>query len=105
LKDYVILMTLTESGVQRLAEMNLLVAEWMDDWRDRCGTVTAFRVTLGGHDFVLLGEAEDDEMAAAFALRLTMGGLVKTTSMRAFREAALEDLMRKATRPSGRGIT
>ena len=104
MKDYVILMTLTESGAGRLKELPVLAQAWMDDWAKNCGRLDAFRATLGGLDFVLLGQAPEDEVAASYALRLTMGGLVKTTSLRAFAESSLKRLLQEATNPSGRGI-
>jgi uncharacterized protein with GYD domain len=101
--DYVILMTLTQTGAVTLEDLPGRVTGWIEDWRANCGPVSAFRVTIGAQDFVLLGQAPDDESAAAFALRVSMGGLVKTTCMRAFNESALEDLVREAITPSGRG--
>jgi uncharacterized protein with GYD domain len=101
--EYVVLMSLTKAGSQGLQGLPAQVGVWVDDWRENCGTVIAFRVLIGAHDFVLLGQAPDDEAAAAYALRTSMGGLVKTTSMRAFDQSALEPLVAEAIRPSGRG--
>lgn len=103
MNDYVILMTLTQTGAETLEGLPGRVTGWIDDWRANCGPVTAFRVTIGAQDFVLLGQAPGDEYAAAYALRVSMGGLVKTTSMRAFDEPGLAGLVREAITPSGRG--
>ena len=48
------------------------------------GTLRSIHVTMGPYDYVGVGEAPDDETAAAFAMALTAGGNVTTTSMRAF---------------------
>ena len=50
-------------------------------------------LTLGGHDMVVVYEAPDDTIAARFSLRLGMSGYVRTTTLKAFPEAAYREII------------
>jgi uncharacterized protein with GYD domain len=48
---------------------------------------------MGGHDLVVVYEAPDDATAARFTLRLGMQGYVRTTTLKAFPEAAYREII------------
>jgi uncharacterized protein with GYD domain len=50
-------------------------------------------MTLGEYDLVVIYEAPDDAVAARFGLMLGMLGSVRTTTMKAFPEAAYREII------------
>jgi uncharacterized protein with GYD domain len=48
---------------------------------------------MGQHDMVIAYEAPDDATAARFTLRLGMLGYVRTTTLKAFPEAAYREII------------
>jgi uncharacterized protein with GYD domain len=48
---------------------------------------------MGQHDLVVAYEAPDDATAARFTLRLGMLGHVRTTTLKAFPEAAYREII------------
>ena len=57
------------------------------------GRFVAFWMTLGEHDMVLVYGTPDDAVAARFTLVLNGLGSVRTTTMKAFPEAAYRGIM------------
>ncbi len=58
--------------------------------------------TVGPHDFVAIAEMPDDESATAFALEVSSGGAVRTTTMRAYdREEMARIIERMGPAPGG----
>jgi uncharacterized protein with GYD domain len=51
---------------------------------------------LGPHDIVGILEAPDDETVTAFALKLSSGGNVRTTTMRAYSREEISSIIAKA---------
>jgi uncharacterized protein with GYD domain len=56
-------------------------------------TLTHFFMTIGPYDMVAILEAPDDETAAKFSLNLAAGGNVRTTTLKAFDEAAYRKII------------
>ena len=94
--DYVVLMSITQKGASDLFDQSSFVQDLLAVWKEKCGPVTAFRLTFGDVDMVLLGEAQDDEKVAKFALWAAQTGRVKTTTMRAFGLTSLEGFVSEA---------
>jgi uncharacterized protein with GYD domain len=82
--SYVMLMKLTEKGARSVKEIPARVAEGMKAWEAMGGKTLSFHVTMGPYDYVAVGEAPSDEVAAAYALALAAQGNVTTLSMKAF---------------------
>jgi uncharacterized protein with GYD domain len=57
------------------------------------GRFTAFYMTMGEHDVVLVYEAPDDAVAARFSLILNRLGAVRTKTLKAFPEAAYREIV------------
>ena len=102
--DYVVLMRLTESGSSDLFNVGDFVKHVLSDWKSNCGPVASFRMTMGDYDFILLGEAPDDERVAAFSLYVCQQGKAKTTTMRAFRDRDVKRLVSEAIKLSPRAV-
>ena len=50
-------------------------------------------LTLGGYDLVAIGEAPDDKTMARAILMIVGQGNVRATTMRAFNEAQIRDIV------------
>ncbi len=59
------------------------------------GKVLGVYVTMGQYDVVVVSEVPSDEVAAAIALSIAAKGNVKTTTMRAFTESELPDIVKR----------
>lgn len=81
---FVILMNLTGKGLAEVREAPDRIAAGVAALEAMGGRVHSFHVTMGPYDYVAVGEAPSDEVAAAFALALAAQGNVTTTTLRAF---------------------
>ena len=81
---FVLLMNLTAKGVADIKAAPQRIDEGLKSFEAMGGKVHTFHVTMGPYDYVAVGEAPSDEIAAIFAMALTSQGYVTTTSMRAF---------------------
>ena len=57
------------------------------------GRFQAMYMVMGAHDLVFVYEASDDAVAARFTLQLGMLGNVRSTTMKAFPEAAYREIV------------
>jgi uncharacterized protein with GYD domain len=81
---FVLLMNLTAKGVADIKAAPARIDEGVKAFEAMGGKMLSFHVTMGAYDYVAVGEAPSDEVAAAFAMGLTAKGYVTTSSMRAF---------------------
>lgn len=81
---FVLLMNLTAQGAADPKGIPARCAEGIQGFEAMGGKVITFHATMGPYDYVAVGEAPSDEVAAGFALALAAKGHVTTTSMRAF---------------------
>jgi len=63
------------------------------------GDFKAFFMTMGDYDLVAIYEAPDDAVAARFTLMLGMLGNVRSTTLKAFPEAATARSWRRWANP------
>lgn len=82
--SFVLLMKLTAKGAAEIKEAPRRIDEGVKAFEAMGGKLSSFHITMGPYDYVSIGEAPSDEVAAAFAMALTSQGNVTTTSMRAF---------------------
>jgi uncharacterized protein with GYD domain len=90
---YISLMSYTDKGIQavRASPRRLDAAKRMLE--EMGGTFRQFFMTLGAYDLVLVYEAPDDAISARFQLLLGAQGNVRTTTMKAFPEAAYREII------------
>ena len=81
---FVLLMNITAKGAADIKDAPARIEEGIKAFEAMGGTMHSFHVTMGTYDYVAVGEAPSDEVAAAFAMALTSQGNVTTTSLRAF---------------------
>jgi uncharacterized protein with GYD domain len=82
--SYVLLMNLTTEGARAAKDIPARIDEGIKAFESMGGKISSFHVTMGPYDYVAVGEAPADEVAAAFALALASRGFVTTTTMKAF---------------------
>lgn len=81
---FVMFMNLTAKGVADIKDAPARVEEGIKAFEAMGGTMHSFHVTMGPYDYVAVGEAPSDEVAAVFAMALSAKGNVTTTTLRAF---------------------
>jgi uncharacterized protein with GYD domain len=93
---YVALISWTDQGIKSYKD-TIDRAEAAGQLAGKVGaTLEQTYWTLGPYDVVGILEAPDDESATAFALALSSQGNVRTTTMRAFDEAQMKEIVAKA---------
>ena len=90
---YISLMRYTDKGIQavRASPRRLDAAKRMLE--EMGGSFRQFFMTMGAYDLVLVYEAPDDAVSARFQLLLGAQGKVRTTTMKAFPEAAYREII------------
>ncbi|MGH6904382.1 MAG: GYD domain-containing protein [Geminicoccaceae bacterium] len=90
---YISLMSYTDKGIQavRASPRRLDAAKRMLE--EMGGTFRQFFMTMGAYDLVLVYEAPDDAVSARFQLLLGAQGNIRTTTMKAFPEAAYREII------------
>jgi uncharacterized protein with GYD domain len=81
---YVTLYKFTDQGIRDIKRSPDRVRDAVARWKAMGGKLLGVYSTQGPYDFVAISEADDDEMAAAFALSMGAQGNVTTLTMRAF---------------------
>jgi uncharacterized protein with GYD domain len=83
--NYVILMKLTDTMAGQIETLPELMDEIGRAWQSLTDKpITSVLATLGEVDLVAVGEAEDDETAAYFALTVSNAGWARATTMKAY---------------------
>jgi uncharacterized protein with GYD domain len=95
--SYILLMKLTEQGRKNIKEAPGRVEAGIKAWEALGGKMTSFFVTMGEYDYVAVGEAPNDEVAATFSLMLSSLGNVKTMTLRAFTKEQFSAMVKKIT--------
>ena len=95
---YLILMKLTEHGVRNIQNSPGRIDQAIHGFESVGGRVLGFYAVMGDYDFVSIVEGPSDEIVMTFALELSAGGNVKTTSMRAFTREQFDKALRQLDR-------
>jgi uncharacterized protein with GYD domain len=90
---YVGLYKLTDKGAADIRNSPERFANAVKGWEALGGTVTAALATIGQYDFVSVGEAPSDEVAALHAAGMAATGTVTTQTLRAFTAEELAALV------------
>ena len=90
---YISLMSYTDKGIQAVRDSPRRLDAAKGILEDMGGTFRQFFMTMGAYDLVLVYEAPDDAVSARFQLLLGAQGNVRTTTMKAFPEAAYREIV------------
>jgi uncharacterized protein with GYD domain len=90
---YVMLTKWTEQGMRQIKESPKRLDTAKKALKDMGGEFKSFFMTMGDYDLIAVYEAPDDAVAARFTLILGMLGNVRTTTLKAFPEAAYREII------------
>jgi uncharacterized protein with GYD domain len=90
---YITLVNYTDQGIQNIKDAPKRLRDVKKLMASMGGKFKAAYLTLGGYDLVTIGEAPDDETMAKAILTIAGQGNVRTTTMRAFNEAEIKDIV------------
>ncbi len=90
---YVMLTKWTEQGMRQVKDSPKRLDSAKKALREMGGEFKFFYMTMGDYDIVAVYEAPDDAVAARFTLILGMLGNVRTTTLKAFPEAAYREIV------------
>ena len=90
---YVMLAHWTEQGIRQVKDSPKRVDAAKRALKEMGGDFKAFYMTMGDYDLVAIYEAPDDAVAARFTLMLGQLGNVRSTTMKAFPEAAYREIV------------
>ena len=90
---YVMLTKWTEQGMRQVKDSPKRLDSAKTALREMGGDFKFFYMTMGDYDIVAVYEAPDDAVAARFTLILGMLGNVRTTTLKAFPEAAYREIV------------
>ena len=90
---YVMLANWTDQGARQIKESPKRVEAAKKQLTEMGGEFKSFYMTMGQYDLLVIYEAPDDAVAARFTLLLGQMGAVRTTTMKAFPEAAYREIM------------
>ena len=90
---YIALLNWTDKGIAHLNDSPKRLDASKKLLENMGGKFREFYLTMGEYDMVAIMEAPDDAVAARFAMALGKDGFVRTTTMKAFPEAAYREII------------
>ena len=91
---YILLATWTQEGFHEIQNSPRRLDEFKELCEANGAKITAFYMTMGPHDMVVIVEAPDDATIARLALLGGKGGAVRTLTLKAFSEDEYRKIVR-----------
>lgn len=95
MSTYVLLMNLTDKGIQEIKDAPERIGNAAKNLEAAGGKLLAFYTVMGPYDYVAIAEAPSDEVALAQLLGLGMAGFVRTTTFKAFTVPQFAEVLKK----------
>jgi uncharacterized protein with GYD domain len=92
---YIGLNKLTDQGIRNIKEAPRRIEEAFKGWEAMGGKVIGFYVVMGEYDYVAIGEAPNDEVAATAALALGSQGNVRTKTLKDITKEEFAEIVKK----------
>jgi uncharacterized protein with GYD domain len=92
---YIILAKLTDQGLKAIKNAPERIEESIKHFETMGGKVSGFYTVMGEYDYVAIFEAPSDEAFMTFLLRVSAGGNVRTTTLKAFTKEELAEMIKK----------
>jgi uncharacterized protein with GYD domain len=92
---YITLYKFTDQGIKNIKDAPGRFQDGLKAWEGMGGKLIGFYLTMGEYDYVSVGEAPSDEVAAAFNLALGSLGNVRTTTLKAFSTEEMAEIVKK----------
>ncbi len=93
MSTYIILSNYTEQGIRNVKDSPARLDAVKKLLGDLGGRLTAFYLTMGSYDIVVIIDLPSDQAAARFALTIGALGNVRTTTLKAFTESEFKDIV------------
>ena len=93
MSTYIALMNYTDKGMANIQQSPGRLDKARALLREMDGDFRQVFLTMGGYDLIVIYDAPDDATSARFVLRLGMLGYVRTTTLKAFPEAAYREII------------
>jgi uncharacterized protein with GYD domain len=90
---YISVMNYTDKGIQTVRDSPRRLDAAKKLLEDMGGRFKDCFMTMGAYDLILIYEAPDDAVSARFQLLLGAQGNVRTTTMKAFPDAAYREII------------
>ena len=90
---YISLVNFTEQGIGTIKQSPARIKAARKLLKSLGGELTAFYLTMGSYDIVVIMDLPSDEAAASFALQMAAQGNIRTTTMKAFNEDEYNDII------------
>ena len=90
---YIALVNWTEKGIREVKDSPSRADQAKALAKKMGGEITQVYMTMGAHDLVVILEMPDDAAMAKFALTVGGGGHIRTSTMKAFDEAAYREVI------------
>lgn len=90
--SYIVLAKFTEQGVRGVKDSSKRRAAARELLASVGGEIKQAYLTMGKYDLVIVAEAPSDEVMATFMLKMAAIGNLSTQTLRAFDEAATDEL-------------
>ena len=91
--SYVMLANWTDQGARQVKDSPRRLDAAKRALIEMGGEFKSLYMTMGDYDLIVIYEAPDDAVAARFTLLLGQMGAVRTTTLKAFPEAAYREIM------------
>ena len=91
---YISLVNYAESGLRDIKKSPERLAAARKEAEELSGKVDKVYLTMGNRDLITIADLPDDATAATFAFRLEPKGNTSTTTMNAFREEVLMEIIK-----------
>jgi uncharacterized protein with GYD domain len=92
---YIQLMKLTDQGRKTIKEAPARIEAALKMHAAMGGKLIGFYAVSGEYDYIGIGEAPNDEAAAAFSLALASQGTVRARTLRAFNKEEFAGLVKR----------
>ena len=92
--SYVMLANWTDQGVRTIGELPRRIDQAKKMLAEMGGSFNSLHMTMGEYDLVGIYDAPDDAVALRFTLMLQKMGNARTTSLKAFPEQALREIVK-----------
>ena len=91
--QYIMLANWTDQGIRNVKDSPGRLDAAKQLCQKHGAEITAFFMTMGSHDMVVILQAPADEAVARIALALGAAGNVRTTTLKAFSEAEYRQII------------
>jgi len=94
---YVSLINWTAQGIQNFPETTQRAEQFRRLVEGNGGTIRELLWTMGAYDLVCIADFPDEETGVAVVLQVGSQGNIRTTTLRAFSQADMTDIIRRTS--------